>query len=1312
MKRVAHWIGIALIAMVVIGVGAVYFALHSRRVHDYVRAKAEQHASEQLNARVSLGDFQLRLTPPTLDIYNLTVRSNEPENVAPLLTLKHANIGVRIVSFIHRKWYLSNVELDNPVVHVYVDAAGNNNLPKPRTSNKHSSTNIFDLAIRRAVVANGEVYYNDRKTPLTAELHDVTLEAGYDQTGGGRYSGEISYHGGRLKFANYSPMPHDFEAHFDARRSGMQLSPAVLDVAGSHLRVNASVVNYSNPTVDVEYDAALSVTEARRLLRNASLPEGEVLLKGKLHYQAEPGRPLLESLTADGVLASRRLLERQPSLTTEGTNIAARYRLANNAAEINGLRIGLLGGEVTGSAHVNDLAGARRGAAELKISGIDLARAQALAGNLLPQGVALTGSTYGDLRANWRGNLQDLVADANAAMSAQLQRASGTNVAPPIPVQAALHAHYNGARQEITLTDSSARTPETQLLLNGTVSQRSALQVQLDAFNLHELEAVSNIVLAPKPGQQPLGLYGAAHFYGTVSGSTSAPSVQGQLTANNITVRGTQWRLLRGRVSASPGGASVQNGELDPAQQGRIIFNAQVGLNAWVFTSQSPLSVQAQITQVSVAEVARAANVKTHVSGVLNGNVAIHGSQANPLGHGVLNIANVQVAQEPIQSASLRFNGDGNAVHADLDAQSTAGAAHAVLTYYPEQQGYELELQVPNLRLEQLQTLKAHRVAANGVLTLQASGKGTIKDPQLDASATIPQLIVRKQTIRGLKLTANVAQHVATLDLNSEVADTFARAHGTIGLEGNMPIDASFDTQNIPLQPLVATYAPDQAADFSGQTELHATVRGPLKDRARLEAHVVVPQLDLQYKTVQLAAAQPIRVDYANGMLVLQRSQIRGTGTQLDFQGNIPVASNAQPRLLLQGTVDLKMLELIQPDIESSGQLQFDINSYGATNPDVKGQVRIVNASLLPADLPIGLSKGNGVLTLGPKRLDVQQFEAQVGGGRVVASGGIVYRPSLQFDLALHGNDITYIYNDALRANADAQLAVMGTPAAGMVRGRITLTHLSFTPDFDLATFIGQLSGETASAPSSGMSQNLKLNIALQTASEMNLVSRTLSVQGSANLEVAGTAANPIILGRADLSGGDLIFRGNRYVVQSGSIVFANPVRTEPVVNIAVNTTINEYSIDMRFQGPVDRLQTAYTSDPALPPVDIINLLAFGKTTEATAQSPSTPSTLGAESALASGLSSGVTSRVEKIAGISQLTIDPTLGGNNQNPGARIAVQQRVTGNLFVTYATDLTETQRQQIQVEYRLSRKWSVSGTRDQNGGLGFDARIHKEF
>jgi translocation and assembly module TamB len=397
--------------------------------------------------------------------------------------------------------------------------------------------------------------------------------------------------------------------------------------------------------------------------------------------------------------------------------------------------------------------------------------------------------------------------------------------------------------------------------------------------------------------------------------------------------------------------------------------------------------------------------------------------------------------------------------------------------------------------------------------------------------------------------------------------------------------------------------------------------------------------------------------------------------------------------------------------------LRFDINSYGArTNPNVQGQIRIVNANFATGTVPIGLQNGNGVLTLTKDRLDITQFTGTVGGGTLKASGGVVYRPSLQFDLAMAGQGIRVLLPQGIRAGLGTTLALTGTPQQALLRGNVRINHLSFTPDFDLMNVAGSLGGSATPPPAQGFTQNLQLDIGVQSTSGLNLVSRTLSFDGAANLRVRGTAAEPVILGRININGGDLIFNGNRYLLNGGTVDFINPSQTQPVVDVSVATTIQQYNIQMRFWGPADHLHTTYASDPALPPADIINLLFTGKTAEAKeaqANEPSPPGNIAAMNMVASQVSSQVTSRLEKVAGISQLSVDPVLGGTaGQNPGARITIQQRVTSKIFVTFSTDVTSTQRQVIKLEYQASPRTSYTADRDENGGFGFDVRKHKTW
>jgi translocation and assembly module TamB len=1311
-------IGVSVLALIAVVVIAMVVLLHSARVHRYLLVLAEQKAAAALGTQVQVRDFALHLSvaTPTLDLYGVTVSGAAPYPNPPLLQAAHIGVGLRIVSLLRREWYLNYIQVDRPVARVSVDRHGTSNLPQPKSTGKNN-TSVFDLGIRHVRLEGGEVYYNDRKSTLNADLHDLEVRAAFEPSPR-QYSGTLGYREGHLQFGSYHPVAHNLEAQFSATPAALTVERAVVASGRSQVALTATLDNYAQPHLQARYDAVLDTAALRRILEQPSLPAGVVRLAGSLNYQSEPNRPLLDTVVLEGDLSSRALRIETPSFRGDLRDLAARYSIANGNAEVRDLRARLLGGELTGAMTVRNLSGASQSRLHAAVRGVSLADLKSRMSSPSFQQVGLTGTVNADADAAWGRTAANLVARADATIQARLAAntpgMTTTGAAPTVPLDGVIHALYNAAANQVSLTHSYVRTPNTSVTLNGTVSERSSLQVQMRSSDLRELETVADMFRTqPAPA---LGLAGSASFVGAVRGSTAAPLVSGQLTASNLHVKGSAFRLLRTAVAVSPSQVNLQNGVLQPAVRGRIAFNVRVGLRHWSFTNISPFQATLNASQVNIADLTKAAGVQTPVSGTLAADVAVRGSELNPVGQGTLSLTKASLAGQPVQSLKVDFQGTGDELHAHLAVQlPAAGGANATLTYFPKQQGYDAELRATGIRLEQLQAVKQRNIGLAGVLNLVASGRGTLKNPELQASLQIPQLSVRHQAISNINLQANVANHVANVALDSQVVNTYLRGRGTLNLTGNYDVNATLDTQAIPLAPLVAAYAPTQAGNITGQTELHATVRGPLKNNAQLEAHATIPTLALSYKNaIQLAAAGPIHIDYANGVLAFQRATIRGTDTGLQFQGTVPVAANAPVSLLLLGTVNLQLAQLMNPDITSSGQLRFDINSYGArSNPNVQGQIQIVNANVASAGLPIGLADGNGVLTLTRDRLDITSFTGTVGGGAMTARGSVVYRPSLQFDLAVSGKDMRLLYPEGVRETLDTNLILTGTTQAAELRGVVRLDQLQFTPGFDLMNVMGQFGGGTTPPSTQSFSDNLKLDVAVQSTSGINAVSRTLSLQAAANLRVAGTASQPVVLGRVNVSSGDMIFMGNRYVLQGGSVDFVNPMETQPVLNLAVETTIQQYNVHLRFEGPTDHLRTTYSSDPGLPPSDIINLLAFGKTTEASAANP-TPGNLQAESAIASQVSSQVTSRVERIAGISQLSIDPVLGGNNQgeNPGARITIQQRVTSNLFVTFGTDVTSTQRTVIEMQYKVTPRVTVSGTRDQNGGFGFDARIRKQW
>ncbi len=1310
-KRVAAWTAGILLFLIVAAVLTVYVLLHNESFHQYVLRTAEQKAAAALGTQVQAKDFALRFhgISPALDLYDVVINGAQPYPTPPLFTVDHLHLGLTITSLLHKMWYVDSVQVEHPVVRVFVDQHGTDNLPQTKSNKQQSNTSIFDLGVRHAVINHGEVYYNNKKSVMDADLHDLEFQSGFDPSQK-RYSGSLSYKDGRLKMENFSPIPHDFTAEFDATPQAFTLRNAALRSGNSEFEVNATLTDFVHPILQATYSAKLDTGQFRRILKNATLPIGIIQANGSLQYQSKPDTPMLALVTLNGTLSSHALEVIQPTLRTTIRDLGANYSVVHANLAVKDMHARLLGGELTGTMTMRDLTGASQSHLNAALRGVSLADLKSLMNSPSLQQVALGGTINADADAIWGKTFDNLVARTNASIRGTL--APQRRGAAAVPLDGVIHAGYTQRTKVLDLTNSYVQLPQTSLNLNGSVSERSALTIRLQANDLHVLETIANDFRTP--GSQPLGLYGNANFDGTVRGSMAAPHLNGQLTANDLQVHGTAWRLLRSNIDASPSAASVSNGELDPATRGRVTFNISAALKKWSFENTSPIQIALNATQLNAGDLAKAGGLGTPIQGTLNANVAVHGTELSPVGQGNLSLTQAVIANEPINSVNVKFSGTGDVVNANLAARLPAGTANGDLVYQPKTQAYDVNLQVPGLQFGQLQTVKARNMQLSGVLRLVANGRGTINNPQLSASLQIPKLVIDNQAVNGITLNANVANHVGNFDLNSQVLETSIRGHGTVDLTGNYEVNAALDTQTIPLKTILAAYAPSQAANIKGQTELHATLRGPLKDKNRLEAHATIPMLNVTYQnTVQIGAVSPIHIDFMNGVISLQRMQLRGTDTDLQFQATVPTAANAPISLLALGTVDLKLMQLFDPDYETSGQLRLNINSYGQrTDPNVEGQIQVVNAGFASGDLPIGLQNGNGVLTLTKNRLNISSFSGTVGGGQVTASGGIVYRPSVNFELALAGKGIRVLYPQGVRTGIGMNLSLSGTTDAALLGGQVRIYQLSFAPDFDLTNFIGQFSGDTVPPPSEGFVNNLQLDLAVAATNGISLTSRTLSLDGTANLQVHGTAAQPVILGRVNLNNGDLIFSGNRYVLQNGTIDFINPYETQPVVNVSVGTTIQEYDITMHFDGPIDRLHTNYASNPALPPSDIINLIAFGKTTEAANANPTPPGSLGAESLIASQVSSQVTSRLQKVAGISQLSVDPVLSNNQQNPGARVTIQQRVTSNLFVTFATDVTQSQESTIKLEYRLSPRVSLSGDRDQNGGFGFDTRFHKNW
>ncbi|MBV8281748.1 MAG: hypothetical protein JO347_06760, partial [Candidatus Eremiobacteraeota bacterium] len=731
--------------MLVIAVVVAFFVVRSARFHNYVLKTAEQKASAALNTSVRLQNFTVHLSTLSLDLYGLMVEGSGPGANKALLLADHGYLGLTVTSLWHREWYVRGITIDHPVVKLIVDQQGNTNLPHLPPSNGKSKSNVFDLGVQHLLLDRGEIYVNDRKEPLYADLHDLHFQSSYGTTDGGRYYGSLGYRNGHLQYGTYAPVTHDLQAQFDARRTGMSLSDVTLTTPLMVARLNAAIQNYSNPVAHATYSITLEAGELRRIIKNPSLPVGQVLVSGTADYTSRPDRPLLDTVALSGDVSSRELLVQTPQLSTTIRNLGAHYEVRNGSAAVRDLHAALLGGQITGQAALRDIAGNEAGSATLNVRNISLASLKSIAKTASLQQVSLRGEVNGKVDATWNGALQDVVARADAALSSTVAPVHTAAGSGPVPLNGVIHAIYNGNNQSLGFNDSYIKTPQSSLNLNGTLGKQSALKVDLQVNNLAELENVADTFRATKPGEPapaPLGLTGKLSFNGTVTHSLSAPELQGHLSGSNVQVHGAAFKVLQANLDISPSHVAVTRGMIQPAGQGQMNIKLQAGLRDWSLTPDSPLQANVNARNIAIAPLLDAANVTMAVSGTLNANIDVHGSESNPIGRGNIALTNADISGQPIQAINLEFQGTGATVNSDLVVKTSAGNATAKLTYYPKTEGYDGVLQATGIRLAKLQAVNERNMGIAGTLSLTASGRGTLKEPQGQASLTIPELTV------------------------------------------------------------------------------------------------------------------------------------------------------------------------------------------------------------------------------------------------------------------------------------------------------------------------------------------------------------------------------------------------------------------------------------------------------------------------------------------------------------------------------------------------------------------------------------------
>jgi translocation and assembly module TamB len=597
-----------------------------------------------------------------------------------------------------------------------------------------------------------------------------------------------------------------------------------------------------------------------------------------------------------------------------------------------------------------------------------------------------------------------------------------------------------------------------------------------------------------------------------------------------------------------------------------------------------------------------------------------------------------------------------------------------------------------------------------------AQGSGTLEAPKLQASMHVRNLQVAREFTGLMDIEAHSEGRALEIHMGSHLNSSTLDLTGEMQLTGDCEAHATLNIAQFNIDPLLRTFS---VTGIRGSSSIagQVTVSGPLRTPGKLNGDLRLSQLAVTLEDVPVHSEGPLHATLRDGTFRMDTVRILGPNTDLVTEGSIGVFGNTKPiHGSARGSINMALAQTLDTDILSSGQVDFSMNAEGTVdNPDLTGNVKFTNVNVAMEDYVNGLSRMNGELVFDQDRLDFKNVTAYSGGGLIKVGGFVTYHHGLYGDLTADAKDVRIRYPEGVTSTASASIRVQGNQSSMLVSGKVMLTGFAVNPDVDFASLVNSNGVSLPPNPNSPTNK-VRLDIRIASSPSLNFQNSFARLAGNVELAVRGTLAQPTVLGRVTITEGKATFNGEKFELQHGEIYFSNPVRIQPVLDLTATTTVENYTITIALQGATTKLNPTFRSEPPLSEQDIFSLLAMGRTQEeqqiySTEQQQAGVNST-ADSLLGGALNATISNRIQKLFGGGSVRIDPTFVSGVGNATARITVEEPISKNATLTYATNVNSSAEQLIQGEWRVTPDFSVVAVRDESGVFSLIFRLHRSY
>ncbi|MEB3221802.1 MAG: translocation/assembly module TamB domain-containing protein [Candidatus Sericytochromatia bacterium] len=498
--------------------------------------------------------------------------------------------------------------------------------------------------------------------------------------------------------------------------------------------------------------------------------------------------------------------------------------------------------------------------------------------------------------------------------------------------------------------------------------------------------------------------------------------------------------------------------------------------------------------------------------------------------------------------------------------------------------------------------------------------------------------------------------------------------------------------------------------ELAGRVDVSGRWRRPREARATAE----LQRLLLRYPELEVANEGPWRISYARDRVLLDAFHLVGGGTNLTAHGTLGLGGPSN--VTVDGRLDLALLEKIAPRqfAGASGRARLEGSLRGRLGAeDFTGALTLRDGELETRGLPQPIHDLSAAVRLTHDRVFLDQLRAGFGpSGRLEAAGGARLGPGgdlAGINVKLDAQEVALRF-PGIEAVTNADLSWAWTPGQGRLDGQVRILEGLYSQDVALTPGALRSKPRPSQALQSPFVQDTALR--LQALLPDGFLVRNNVARGEVrgDVLVLGTAADPILVGRAEALDTVLSFQGQEFQVQEATVDFIDPRVLTPYLHLAAHGKIEGVEVTVRANGTPDKLRLDLSSTPAMSQTDILTLIATGKTGKELGEAAG--GGLGAASnvlldRVADGVARGITEQgVVDVLKVKPGSVDPATPG-----GGSFTVGKRVNEQLTITYTQDITAApgrpQGRVMIFDYLLTDAVVLKLEQDLGGGFNASAR-----